>query len=99
VLSQVSENKRLMPVLADIFDPEGSEIYMKRAADYIEPGIKVNFYTAVEAARRRGEIAIGYRVHEQAHDAARAYGVVINPDKSEEIAFTENDRLIVISER
>jgi voltage-gated potassium channel Kch len=98
VLSQVSENKRLMPVLADIFDPEGSEIYMKRAADYIQPGVTVNFYTAVEAARRRGEIAIGYRVHEHAHDASRAYGVVINPDKSREISFTEDDRLIVIAE-
>ncbi len=98
VLSQVSENKQLMPVLADIFDPEGSEIYMKRASDYVEPGIQVDFYTAVEAARRRGATAIGYRVQKLSHDAASAYGVVINPDKSKPVTFAEGDKLIVIAE-
>jgi voltage-gated potassium channel Kch len=98
VMSQVSENKKLMPVLADIFDPEGSEIYMKRATNYIEPGVQVSFYTAVEAARRRGEIAIGYRIQQLSHDASRAYGVVINPSKSDVIAFGDEDKLIVIAE-
>jgi voltage-gated potassium channel Kch len=98
VMTQVSENKALMPVLADIFDPEGSEIYMKSAVDYIQPGTPVSFYTAVEAARRRGEIAIGYRIQKLSHDAAKAYGVVINPDKSGAVTFAEDDRMIVIAE-
>ena len=98
LMSQVSENKDLAPVLADIFDPEGSEIYMKRASDYVQTGAPVSFYTAVESARRRGEIAIGYRVLKLAHDASKAYGVVINPAKSKEIVFTQADKLIVIAE-
>ncbi|MEK9164429.1 MAG: potassium transporter TrkA, partial [Chloroflexota bacterium] len=57
MLSQVSENKALNAVFADIFDPEGSEIYIKPAEDYVTLGQPVNFYTVVEAARRRDEIA------------------------------------------
>jgi hypothetical protein len=38
MLSQISENKLLGPVFADIFDPEGSEIYLKAAAEYVALG-------------------------------------------------------------
>lgn len=97
MLSQVSENKALNAVLADIFDPEGSEIYIKPAGDYVELGKPVNFYTIVEAGRRRNEIAIGYRLHAYANDAGKGYGIVLNPDKSDPVMLTERDRIIVIS--
>ncbi len=98
MLSQVSENKNLAAVFADLFDPEGAELYLKPAGDYVEPGRPVNFYTVVEAARRRGEIAIGYRQRAQAGDVARAYGVAVNPDKSKPVTFAEADRVIVLAE-
>jgi len=98
MLAQVSENKQLNAVFADIFDPEGSEIYIKPAVNYVRLGAAVNFYTVVEAARRRGEIAIGYRLQAQAGDATRSYGVVINPNKSDRVVFAEGDRIIVIAE-
>jgi len=98
MLAQVSENKRLNAVFADIFDPEGSEIYLKLASDYVKLGEPVNFYTVLEAARRRNEIAIGYRVKAKAADAAQAYGVVVNPDKSQEVTFAAWDRIIVVAE-
>ena len=98
VMSQISENKALGAVFADLFDPEGSEIYLKPAADYIQPGEPVNFYSVVEAARRRGETALGYRLLAEANDASRAYGVVINPEKSVPVAFAEQDRIIVLAE-
>jgi voltage-gated potassium channel Kch len=98
VMSQISENKGLGAVFADLFDPEGSEIYLKPVANYVQPGEPVNFYTLVEAARRRGETALGYRVLAEANDASRSYGVVINPDKSAPVAFAEQDRIIVLAE-
>ena len=98
VMSQISENKALGAVFADLFDPEGSEIYLKPAADYIQPGEPVNFYSVVEAARRRGETALGYRLLAEANDASRAYGVVINPEKSVPVAFAEQDRIVVLAE-
>ncbi len=98
MLAQISENKELNAVFTDIFDPDGSEIYLKLAANYVKIGEPVNFYTVVEAARGRGETAIGYRVTAQAGDAAAAYGVVVNPDKSRSVTFAEWDRIIVLAE-
>jgi len=98
LLAQVAENKELNAVFADIFDPEGSEIYLKPAPDYVRPGQPVNYYTVVESARRRGQVAIGYRLKALANDAAQAYGVVVNPDKSKEVTFGEADRIIVVAE-
>ncbi len=98
MLAQISENKELAAVFADLFDPAGSEIYLKPASAYVAPGTPVSFYTIVEAARRRGEVAIGYRQVAAAADPARAYGVVVNPDKGEPITFAAFDKVIVLAE-
>lgn len=98
MMSQLSENADLYAVFADIFDPEGSEIYMKPVGDYVEIGKPVNFYTMVEAARRRGQTAIGYRLAAEAGEVARSYGVHTNPQKSRLVTFVPEDKLIVLSE-
>ncbi|MCC6300094.1 MAG: NAD-binding protein [Anaerolineales bacterium] len=98
MMSQLSENAELFDVFTDIFDPEGAEIYLKPIGDYVTLGEAVNFYTVVEAARRRGETAIGFRVAAEAKDAAKSYGVHTNPRKSEAVVFTSADKIIVIAE-
>ena len=98
MLSQVSENKHLNAVFADLFDPEGSEIYLKLASDYVAPGQPVNFYTVVEAARQKGETAFGYKLKAHSGDADKAYGVVVNPKKSQTLTFSEWDRIVVLAE-
>lgn len=97
LMTQISENRRLADVFADLFDPEGSEIYLKPAGYYVRPGGPVNFYTVVDAARRRGEVAIGYRLAAHATQAP-AYGVVINPDKAETLTLGPEDRIVVLAE-
>jgi hypothetical protein len=98
IVSQISENKKLGAVFADLFDPEGSEIYLKPVTRYVKPGVPLNFYTVVESARRGGDTALGYRIHAHANDAAEAYGVVLNPDKSLPVTFSEEDEIIVLAE-
>lgn len=98
MLAQLAENGDLAAVFADLFDPAGAELYLKPACDYVETGRAVNFYTVVEAARRRGEVAIGYRVSAQASDPATTYGVRMNPVKSEAITFADQDRVIVLAD-
>jgi ion channel POLLUX/CASTOR len=98
MLAQISENKQLNAVFEDVFDPEGSEIYLKPAEEYIVLGQPVNFYTVLESARRKGEIAIGYRKEAQSKDASQSYGVVVNPDKSALIPFEVEDKIVVIAE-
>ncbi len=98
LMSQVSENKHLMRVFEDLFNADGSEIYVKPAADYIKPGSTVTFATVVEAARSRNQVAIGYRMVRDQFNAEKAYGVVVNPPKSQSLTLGEEDRVIVIAE-
>ncbi len=98
LMSQLSENGALFDVFTDLFDSLGSEIYLKPAQEYVEIGSPVNFYTVMEAARQRGEIAIGYRIVSQLHNAAKSYGVITNPRKSVEVKFSLQDKIIVLAE-
>jgi len=98
MIAQISENRELAPVFEDLLGAEGSEIYLKPATDYVRVGELTDFATAVEAARRRNEVAIGYRRAAEAGDVAKGFGVVINPPKSSSVAFADADRLIVLAE-
>jgi voltage-gated potassium channel Kch len=97
-LAQISQRKELNAVFADLFDPEGSEIHLRPAADYVEPGQPVNFYTVVESARQQDEIALGYHLQAYANDATRHHGVVLNPNKHDQVTFSAGDRIIILAE-
>ncbi len=97
MMAQVAENKRLSAVFADLFDSAGSEIYLKPVEAYIAVDGPVDFYTLLEAAKQRGETAIGYRRASLANSASDGYGVVVNPDKSEAVAFQARDKVIVLA--
>ena len=97
MMAQVSENKALNSVFQDIFDTDGSEIYLKPMAEYVETGKPVNFYTVLESARKKNETAIGYRLIADARNSSQAYGIHLNPDKSEKIIFAANDKIIVLA--
>lgn len=98
LMAQVSETKFLMRVFEDLFDAEGSEIYIKPIKNYIHIGESVNFYTLLESTVRKNEVAIGYRILAHSKNVNKQYGVVINPKKSEIINFVEGDEVIVLSE-
>ena len=98
MLSQVSENEQLTDVFGILFDSTGSEIYLRPAELYIKPGTDVDFYTVLEAARRVGETALGYRIEKNAHHADQNYGVHLNPVKSDRLSFAAGDRIIVLAE-
>ncbi len=94
MLAQASENDSLTAIFDDLLDEEGSELYMRPASDYVALGEPVTFYTVSEAARQRGEVAIGY--HRPRPEAA-ANGIVINPAKSGAETYIEGDRLIILA--
>ena len=98
LLAQLAENKELVPVFEDLFDADGSELYVKPARDYVRLGVEVDFYTVTEAARRRGQVALGYKRAAQERDASAHYGVVVNPDKRQKVRFDEGDKLVVLAE-
>ena len=98
LMTQVAENKYLMRVFEDLFDAEGSEIYIKPIVEYIKIDKPINFYTILESAARRGEVAIGYRIVKHSKDAEHGYGVVVNPLKSNYVQLSKEDKLIVLAE-
>jgi len=98
MMCQVSENRELSSVFENLISPEGSELYLKPATDYVEPGVPLNFYTVLEAARRRGEVALGYRLGAESGDSGTSYGVHLNPEKSRRVTFAEHDMIIVLAE-
>ena len=98
MLSQVSENQQLTQVFSTLFSSDGSEIYLRPAELYIKAGQSVDFYTVLEAARRRGETAIGYRIAEHSRSSEHSYGVSVNPKKAQKNSFVAGDKIIVLAE-
>ncbi|SHH85194.1 CASTOR/POLLUX-related putative ion channel [Streptomyces sp. 3214.6] len=98
LLTQLTENRHLYAVFTDLLEPEGSEIYLKPASNYLVAGAEANFATAIEAARRRGETAIGYRLARRG-DEPPAYGIFLNPSRTQPLVLTAKDAVIVLAER
>ena len=105
VISQVAENKLLARVFNELFNPIGSEIYLKPAKDYVTLDENINFYTVLESARRKGETALGYRLYRFSRIKSilvgkkeMNYGVLLNPEKAIRFEFTVDDSIIVLSE-
>ena len=98
MLAQLAENRQLAAVFDDLFDADGSELHLKPAEQYVAPGRPVSFYTVVEAAKVRDEVAVGYRLAAEAADPGRSYGVHLNPPKSVPVKFGPGDRVIVLAE-
>ncbi|HEY9841571.1 MAG TPA: hypothetical protein V6D23_14005, partial [Candidatus Obscuribacterales bacterium] len=98
MLSQIAENKELNQLFADLLKAEGNEIYLKPAEDYVAPGTAVNFYTILESAFRRKELALGYKLQKYELDASKAFGVKMNPNKPETVTFSPGDKILVLAE-
>lgn len=97
LLTQLSENRHLSAVFKQLFEADGSEIYLRPAEEYVALGQRIDFATVIEAARLRGETAIGYRVIADAQDAP-SYGVRLNPAKTAQCTMARGDRVIVLAE-
>lgn len=94
LMAQISENPRVAPLIDDLLDESGSELYMKPASNYVTIGEEVDSYVLTESAARKGEIYVGYRQMD-----TRKRDVIVNPNKEEMIIFRENDQLVVIAEK
>ncbi|MFF4009837.1 NAD-binding lipoprotein [Streptomyces sp. NPDC001717] len=97
LMTQISEGPHLARVFAELFEAEGNELHLKPATDYVRAGSEVAFATVVEAARRRRECAVGYRLRARAATGPD-FGVRINPDKRRRVRFGEDDWVIVLAE-
>ena len=93
MLAQASENGYIAAIFDELLDADGSELYMRPVTDYVATGQSLRFHTIAEAARQRGEIAIGY-----SRGSGGKTGVVVNPTRSEMQSYEAKDRIIVLAQ-
>ncbi|GAA3826252.1 CASTOR/POLLUX-related putative ion channel [Nocardioides panacisoli] len=97
VVTQLSEDARIEPVLAELLAADGSEVYLRPAEWYVVPATAVAWATVVASAARRGETAIGFASEALAEDGS-SIGVVVNPPKSRPLSVVPGDRVVVLAE-
>jgi voltage-gated potassium channel Kch len=97
MLAQAAENEYMSRIFGSLLAEEGSEIYLRPASDYVVLGTELDFYTVTMAAAKRGEVALGYRRKGAGDEVRKLGGVVINPAKSTKLAYSEDDRIVVLS--
>lgn len=82
-----------MEFFTTMLTADGSELYMKKAEDYVKTGQELNFYELTEIVKRKQEIPLGYK---KVKDGKMQ--LTLGPDKREKTVFTQEDYLIVIAE-
>jgi Trk K+ transport system NAD-binding subunit len=97
VVTQLSEDGRLEAVFKELLGAEGSEIYLRPAEWYVQPGEDVSWATVVAGASRRNETAIGLK-SELLADPGLKFGVVVNPPKSQTYTISAGDAVVVFAE-
>jgi voltage-gated potassium channel Kch len=97
LVTQLSEDGRLEAVFKELLGAEGSEIYLRPAEWYVQPGTDVSWATVVAGAARRNESAIGLKSALLAEPGLK-FGVVVNPPKSQTYTIGAGDAVVVLAE-
>src|SRR4051794_13940559 len=97
LVTQLSEDGRLEAVFKELLGAEGSEIYLRPAEWYVDPGEHVSWATVVAGAARRSETAIGLKSALLAEPGMK-FGVVVNPPKSQTYRIGPGDAVVVLAE-
>lgn len=108
-LAQACLESRLVPAFRELLDPDGVEIFLVPRSIYVSEG-RHSFGEVMAAARRRGEIAIGFLPHHEARhqtlparerielghiEVDEASPVYLNPPRGE-VLPEGNDAMIVV---
>lgn len=93
LMAQIAENHKMLPLIRELLNEEGSEFYMKPASQYVSLGEEVNGYVLAESAARKGEVYVGYRKLSPIPQP-----VQVNMDKREPLILNEGDLIVVIAE-
>ena len=102
IMAQVSEEPLALDVYDDLFQSEGSELYIKPASYYFDfkesKTITIPYGECVQAARLRNEVILGLQIHADQKDKDNMFGIVLIPNKDDKFTLTEKDGLIALAE-
>lgn len=98
VLAQVTHEPRVRAVFEDLFQSDGSEIYLKEIELYAPLGQPASFEQLTLAAKKRNEVVLGVQI--LSNDPKTHFGITLNPWKWRNAPFApkHGDRLIVLAE-
>lgn len=99
VIAQVSQSKDIKRVYDDLFQEDGSEIYLKPASLYFDEfPIQVSYADVIAIAQQRGEVCLGIKIKALESDAEKNNGVRLIPPKMEQFSMSAEDSLVVLAE-
>ena len=89
-----------MRVYDDLFQKEGSEVYIKPINLYFQQpeGLSVTFADCVLAAQQRDEVCFGIKLGRQETEVEHNFGIYIIPPKDRHYTLRDDDALIVLAE-
>ena len=102
IMAQVSEEPMALDVYDDLFQAEGSELYIKPASYYFDfkdgETITIPYGECVQAAKLRNEVILGLQIHANQKNKEDMFGIVLIPSKEEEFTLSSKDGLIALAE-
>jgi hypothetical protein len=95
IIAQVCRDRRIEPVLRDLMDEDGKEIYFKPSSRYAREGEVVTFDQLLLTAMERNEVVLGYS-EESGSGGVRQ--VRLNPSRQHLLRVHDGLCLVVLSE-
>ena len=99
IMAQISESREIEKVYDDIFQEDGSEIYLKPASLYFDTfPAHVAFADMMGIAQKRGEVCIGVKVKALENNKESNNGIQLIPEKNTTYALQATDSFVVLAE-
>ncbi|MDX1515218.1 MAG: hypothetical protein R3288_00180 [Woeseiaceae bacterium] len=99
IMAQIAESRDIEKVYDDIFQEDGSEIYLKPATLYFDAfPAELSFADMMASARQRDEICIGLKIKANELDKENNNGVTLIPEKNSVYELKPEDCLVVLAE-
>ncbi len=102
IMAQVSEEPLALDVYDDLFQAEGSELYIKPAKYYFSfensDTINISYGECSQAAQLRNEVCLGIQLQSDQSNKEKLFGVNLIPDKNKKFNIAPNDGLITLAE-
>ncbi|MEL7498578.1 MAG: hypothetical protein AAFN77_13280 [Planctomycetota bacterium] len=100
LLAQISEEPDIQLVYDDLFQEDGSEIYVKPIDLYFDSLPQtVSFADLMGVAQKRDEeVCIGIKIGKKSTEADENYGITLIPEKNTVYTIEKGDALVVVAE-
>ena len=99
IMAQISESRDIEKVYDDIFEEDGSEIYLKPASLYFtELPIEVSFADMMRIAQKRSEVCMGVKIKALENNREDNNGITLIPEKNTRFTLNADDSLVVVAE-